>query len=94
MSLPGYRALPHSSGEAVNRFRDDVQLIHDYLEDISNLLANGLLAVVGVVIMARISASLTFTVFMPLALINRGGPSTSGESFHAPGRRAARRRAR
>ena len=46
-----------------------VQLIHDYLEDITNLLANGLLAIVGVVIMARISASLTFTVFVPLALI-------------------------
>ena len=69
MSLPGYRPLPHSSGEAVNRFRDDVQLIHDYLEDITNLLANGLLAIVGIVIMARISASLTFTVFVPLALI-------------------------
>ena len=53
----------------MNRFRDDVQLIHDYLEDITNLLANGLLAIVGIVIMARISASLTFTVFVPLALI-------------------------
>ena len=69
MNLPGYRPLPHSSGEAVNRFRDDVQLAHDYLEDITNLLANSLLAIVGVVIMARISASLTFTVFVPLALI-------------------------
>ncbi len=69
MNLPGYRPLPHSSGEAVNRFRDDVQLVHDYLEDITNLLANGLLAIVGVVLMARISASLTFTVFVPLALI-------------------------
>ncbi len=46
-----------------------VQLIHDYLEDITNLLANSLLAIAGVVIMARISASLTFTVFVPLALI-------------------------
>ena len=28
MNLPGYRPLPHSSGEAVNRFRDDVQMVH------------------------------------------------------------------
>ena len=78
MNLPGYRSLPHSSGEAVNRFRDDVQMVHDYLEDISNLLAYSLLAIVGVVIMARISASLTFTVFIPLA-------GTIGVAFYVRG---------
>lgn len=69
MNMPGHQPLPHSSGEAVNRFRDDTQFIHDYLGDITDLLGNVLLAVAGIVIMARISASLTFTAFLPLATI-------------------------
>lgn len=69
MNMPGHQPLPHSSGEAVNRFRDDTQFIHDYLGDITDLLGNVILAVAGVVIMAMISVSLTFTTFVPLAVV-------------------------
>jgi len=69
MNLPGHQTLPGSTGEAVNRFRDDASAIADYISEFKFLLANVVLAVIGVVIMSRINAAITFGVFVPVVVI-------------------------
>ncbi len=63
------RGLPESSGDAISRFRDDV----DYSEGIlsSSLLGLGqlLYAAIALVIMLSIDLRITLLVFLPLALI-------------------------
>jgi ATP-binding cassette subfamily B protein len=68
---PGARAIPYSPGEAISRFRDDVDVVANYLG------AGGLLLMVSMVVftsvalvtMLRIDALLTLVVFLPLGVI-------------------------
>lgn len=69
MTAPGTRFLPGSSGEAVSRFRDDVQEIEDYVETMVDFAGDLLFVVGGVLIMARIDLPLTLVVLAPLLLI-------------------------
>ena len=69
MNLPGYRTLPGSTGEAVNRFRDDASAVADYISEFKFLIAHVVLALIGVAIMSRINAAITFGVFVPVVVI-------------------------
>ncbi len=66
---PGARALPHSPGEAVSRFRDDVQSTQWFWSMSYNLLANGSFALVAFGLMLTISPLLTLTLFGPLIVV-------------------------
>ena len=69
LALPGARALPDSPGEAVSRFREDVDLTTDYLMGVNDLIAFGLFMVIAMVTMLRINPTITVAVFLPLAVV-------------------------
>jgi ATP-binding cassette, subfamily B, bacterial len=72
LRLPGARALPSSSGEAISRFRDDVDEITGSMIDFNDLIAMGTFAIVALVIMVRINVLITIGVFVPLVAIVAG----------------------
>jgi ATP-binding cassette subfamily B protein len=63
---PGARALPDSPGEAISRFRDDVDEVTNFLPWALHLFGTALFAVVAVLIMGRVSWILTLVVVLPL----------------------------
>ncbi len=69
LSHPAARALSDSSGEAVNRFRDDVDAIIDFCDTL--LFTTGMLvfAVFAVVTMIDTQPTITLVVFLPLVLV-------------------------
>jgi ABC-type multidrug transport system fused ATPase/permease subunit len=64
----GQDGLPVSPGEVVTRFRDDPEMIADALDALADLIGRAAFAVVAGVIMWRISAAITATLFVPLLL--------------------------
>src|SRR6266540_4411498 len=69
LQRPGARALPDSSGEAVSRFRDDIDETLWSVMYFNDLIALTAFATVGLTIMLRINASITLAVLLPLVLI-------------------------
>jgi len=65
---PGARALPDSPGEAVSRFRDDVEEIYLWLDVLLDFGGSLVFAIVAIVVMYRISPLLTLVVLVPLAI--------------------------
>jgi ABC-type multidrug transport system fused ATPase/permease subunit len=63
---PGARALPGSSGEAVSRFRDDVEEFLWFMDTWLDVTGGAVFTVVAVAIMARISPSITLIILVPL----------------------------
>jgi ATP-binding cassette subfamily B protein len=72
LHLPGANALPSSSGEAISRFRDDVDEITGSMIDFNDLVAMGIFAAVAFVIMVHINVLITVAVFLPLIAIVAG----------------------
>src|SRR5204863_4622818 len=69
LDLPAARALPQSTGEAVSRFRDDVEHVTDLMITINDLTASTVFAVIAIGVMSSINVGITVAVFLPLALI-------------------------
>lgn len=69
LAAPAARPLPFSSGEAVNRLRDDVNTVSGLLSSWISFLGASLFALVGLIMMARISLPITLLVFLPLVVI-------------------------
>ena len=69
LKRPGARAVPDSPGEAVSRFRGDVDEIAFYLSKSLIVVAFGIFTVVAVVIMFRIDPAITLVVTLPLLVI-------------------------
>ena len=69
LDQPGNRALPESTGEAVTRFREDVDYITRYLQRLGFAFPLVVFGIVALYIMVQISPLITFAVFLPLALI-------------------------
>jgi ATP-binding cassette subfamily B protein len=69
LSRPGARAVPGSPGEAVSRFRGDVDEISHFMTELLYLLGFGLFAVVAVVVMSQINARITLVVFLPMVVV-------------------------
>jgi ATP-binding cassette subfamily B protein len=65
---PGARAVPISSGDAINRFRDDVSDILGFLgtDGLLNMVSTTIFATFALAIMVRVNATITFLVFLPL----------------------------
>jgi ATP-binding cassette subfamily B protein len=68
LTHPGARSVPVSSGEAVSRFRDDVQAICLFLSWTFDPIGQALMLGLSIVILARIDPLLTIGVFVPLLL--------------------------
>jgi ATP-binding cassette subfamily B protein len=69
LQRPGARALPSSSGEAVSRFRDDIDETLWSVMYFNDVIALTAFTVVGLTIMMAINAWITLAVLLPLALI-------------------------
>ena len=69
LDRPGNDALPGSPGEAVSRFRDDVDFVSSYLMRFPFLVALTAFAGIALFIMVRIKPLVTLAVFLPLATI-------------------------
>jgi ATP-binding cassette subfamily B protein len=69
LKRPGARAVPGSPGEAISRFRDDVNEIAGFMAE-SLILTGFLLAsVIAVAVMLSIDARITLIVLIPLAVV-------------------------
>src|SRR5689334_19075860 len=69
LQRPGARALPASSGEAVSRFRDDIDETLWSVMYFNDTIALTAFAAIGLAIMLQINAWITVAVLLPLVLI-------------------------
>jgi len=63
---PGTRSLPESPGETVNRFRDDVEDVMEYLDNWIDFVGCVLYTVVALTMLYSIAPTITVVVLMPL----------------------------
>jgi ATP-binding cassette subfamily B protein len=66
---PGARALPASTGEAVSRFRDDVEAVTAFLSWTLDPIGQLAVLVVALVVLARVNLLFTLLVFIPLVVV-------------------------
>jgi ATP-binding cassette subfamily B protein len=64
---PGDNALPVSSGEAINRFRNDVAEVGDFPTWLPDIGGKVIAAAIAILVMARINLTITLVIFAPLA---------------------------
>jgi len=69
LSLPAASALPASPGEAISRFRDDVDGVTITMMVFNDFVASTVFAAIALVVMIRINLIITLAVFLPLAVI-------------------------
>jgi ATP-binding cassette subfamily B protein len=69
LERPAARALPGSTGEAINRFRDDVDLVIDLCDFFLFLTGFIAFAAVAIVVMVQINALITVVVFLPMVTV-------------------------
>ncbi len=77
LTHPGARSVPVSTGEAVSRFRDDVQAIGQFLSWTFDPIGQVTMLVLSLIVLIRIDPLLTIGVFLPLlaivALVSQAG---------------------
>jgi ATP-binding cassette subfamily B protein len=69
LELPGARAVPTSPGEAISRFRDDVDEVRETVSWTSDMVGVVLFGIVAITILASINLRITLVVFVPLVLV-------------------------
>ena len=68
LQRPGASALPEGSspGEAISRFRNDIESVIGFLTWLMDPLGQALVTVIAVVVLASINPAITLAVFLPL----------------------------
>ena len=69
LDRPGARAVPGSPGEAISRFRGDVDEVAFFMSESLILMGFGSFALVAVVVMVRINMRITLVAFFPLVIV-------------------------
>jgi len=69
LALPGARAVPDSPGEAISRFRDEVEHVEEAVDLTVDMIGTVVFSTVAVIILASINARITLLVFAPLVLV-------------------------
>ncbi|MEM7125553.1 MAG: ABC transporter ATP-binding protein [Chloroflexota bacterium] len=69
LDRPGARALPGTTGEAISRFRGDVDDVTNFTVWALFIVAQGFFSIIALVIMLRINVQITLFVFLPLILV-------------------------
>ena len=69
LNRPGAQAVPGSPGEAVSRFRGDVDEVVGFLAQIPFLAGFGAFAIAAMTMMLRTNARITLIVFLPIAVM-------------------------
>lgn len=66
---PGARAIPGTTGEAITRFREDVEQLGTAVDNTLDLIGSAVFAVIAVAILARVNVEMTVFVFLPLTVV-------------------------
>lgn len=69
LERPGARAVPQSPGEAISRFRDDVNHSSEFTSMIPFIVGQGLFAVIALVTMLRINVRVTLIAYIPFVIV-------------------------
>jgi ATP-binding cassette subfamily B protein len=69
LQRPGARAVPDSPGEAVSRFRDDAIEVAWFMSEMLIVLGFGFFALVALIVMLQVNATITMVVFIPLSIV-------------------------
>ncbi len=69
LELPGAQAISGSAGEAITRFREDVEQVDHAVDWTIDLMGLSLFALIALVILLRISVIVTFCIFLPLVAV-------------------------
>ena len=69
LKRPGACALSDSPGEAISRFRGDVDELRYFPLGINDLVGSTLFSTVAIVILLRIDALITLVTFLPMVLV-------------------------
>ncbi len=69
LERPGSRAVPQSAGEAISRFRDDVNNASDFTAQLPFVLGQGLFAIIAFITMIRISIVVTLFAYVPFLIL-------------------------
>jgi len=68
LQYPGTQSLPASPGEAISRFRDDIEAILDFLTFSLDPVAHLIVGVIGLTILARINGFFTLAIIVPVVV--------------------------
>jgi ATP-binding cassette, subfamily B, bacterial len=79
---PGPRALKESTGETLNRFRDDVESVMSYLDNWLDTVTTGIVALVALGVMFSINAPITLLVLLPLGVVVIAANMLGGKLKH------------
>src|SRR5512139_420689 len=88
LKRPGASSLPDSPGEAVNRFKNDVQEIPLFVILINDIMVGLAIILFSIVLMARINLPVTVMALVPLVVVGVIANLASGRIQHY--RRASR----
>ena len=69
LERPGARPVPGATGEAMSRFREDVDEVAKLLSDALHLVGMAVFVVIAVAVMARIDPLITLVVFVPVLVV-------------------------
>jgi ATP-binding cassette subfamily B protein len=69
LERPGARAVPQSPGEAISRFRDDVNRASEFTSQLPFIIGQGLFAIVAVTTMLKISVQVTVFAYLPFMIL-------------------------
>lgn len=69
LERPGARAVPASPGEAISRFRDDVNNVAHFVSWTLDPFGQAFVMIVALSVLVRINALITLTVFVPLVFV-------------------------
>lgn len=69
LEKPGAQAIACSSGEALNSFRDDAEMIEDSISWTLDFIGNIVFAAVAILILMSINVKITLLVFTPLIAV-------------------------
>jgi ATP-binding cassette subfamily B protein len=69
LELPGATAVPGSTGDAITRFREDVEQIEETVSWTVDVIGSILFSTVSLWVLASIDAQLTLVVFAPLVVV-------------------------
>jgi ATP-binding cassette subfamily B protein len=69
LDRPGARAVPDSPGEAISRFRGDVDEFSGFIVEIVFPLSFGVFAIIALTVMLQVNARITMIVFLPLVIV-------------------------
>lgn len=93
LERPGARSVPQSAGEAISRFRDDVNNAAEFTSQVPFIIGQSLFAIIALGTMLRISVVVTLFAYVPfIVLILVGNWAMKNvERYRANNRKAAGR---